>query len=238
LKDSEAKEYVKALKQLKVVDDDLATYLKITSQDQIKFTYYTFDTKWEEYWNVIGIRYRSRTPFLIDVRLMYIDQDARDWDGFVAERDAPGYVALDPDDYARVIAFFEMLVQKEMLVYEEMLDQDESFKHFSLMSLEELVKFHYPQSLDHAAIGDYYRYMPDEGIQDNDFISIVSLPRWSAQYGKYQVSTLWFITLSQQQLSNPQFDLVDDVDGLGTITYNLQALQELILLLKRRLQPQ
>ena len=37
--------------------------------------------------------------------------------------------------------------------------------------------------------------------------------------------------LSQQQLSNPHFDLVDDVDGLGTITFNLQAFKELILLL-------
>jgi len=83
---------------------------------------------------------------------------------------------------------------------------------------------------------DYYRYIPDEGIQDNDLISIVSLPRWSARYGKNQVSTLWFITLSQQQLSNPQFDSVDDVDGLGTITFNLSAFEELILLLKRRLQ--
>jgi len=219
------------LKRLKVVDDDLATYLKFTSQDQIKFTYYSFDTEWEEYWNVIGIRYRSQNPFLIDVRLMYIDQDARDWDGFVAERDAPGYVLVNPDDFARVISFFETLVHKNML------DQDESLKHFSMMSLEELALFHFPLGLDYAAIEDYYRYIPDEGIQDDDFFSIVSLPRWSAQYGKNQASTLWFITLSRQQLSNPQFDLVDDVDGLGTITFNLQAFEELIFLLKRRLQP-
>jgi hypothetical protein len=37
MKGSEAKEQLKALKQLKVVDDDLATYLKIVSQDDIKF---------------------------------------------------------------------------------------------------------------------------------------------------------------------------------------------------------
>ena len=139
---SEAKERAKPLKRLKVVDDDLATYLKITSQDQIKFTYYSFDTQWEEYWNVIGIRYRSQSPFLIDVRLMYIDQDARDWDGFVAERDAPGYVLVNPDNFARVISFFEKLVHKNML------DQDESLKHFSMMSLEELAQFHYPLGLE------------------------------------------------------------------------------------------
>ncbi len=55
----------------------------------MKFTYYTFDTKWEESWNIIGIHYQNLTPFLVDVRLMYIDQDARDWNEFVAERDAP-----------------------------------------------------------------------------------------------------------------------------------------------------
>ncbi|MGZ3624910.1 MAG: hypothetical protein ACXWPS_10675 [Ktedonobacteraceae bacterium] len=136
------------MKQLQVVEDDLATYLKIASQDQIKFTYYSFDTKWEEYWNVIGIGYRSRTPFLIDVRLMYIDQDARDWDEFVAERDAPGFVELGPDDYASVISFFEMLA------HEEILDQNQSFKHFSMMSFEELVKFHYPQNLAKVDVGN------------------------------------------------------------------------------------
>ena len=44
---SERKEQLKALKQLKVVDEDLSTYLKIASLDEIKFTYYSFDTKWE-----------------------------------------------------------------------------------------------------------------------------------------------------------------------------------------------
>ena len=76
---------------------------------------------------------------------MYIDQDARDWDGFVAEHDAPGYVLLNPDDYACVISFFEMLIHKEML------DQNESLKHFSMMSLEEFVQLHYPQSLAHGS---------------------------------------------------------------------------------------
>lgn len=218
------------LKQLQIVDNDLASYLKLSPDERKQFTYYTFDNKQEEYWNVFGLRYLSQTPSLLaDVRLMYIDQDARDWSNFVAERDSPGYVTFNPGTFPSVVAFFEMVLNKEMLVHEE------SITHFSLMSREDLLQFHYPQEIVEAAVGNYYRYLPEKGVQDSEKLSLICLPSWSSPHGVNQVASLWFITLSPQQPRNPQFDLVDDVDGLGTIRFTQRALEELIILLRQRI---
>lgn len=219
------------MKQLQIVDNDLASYLKLSPDERKQFTYYTFDHKpFEEYWNVFGLRYLSQTPsFLVDVRLMYIDQDARDWSNFVAERDSPGFVTFDPGTFPSVVAFFEMVLKKEMLVHEE------AITHFSLMSRKELLQFHYPHERVEAAVGNYYRYLPEQGVQDSEKISLICLPSWSSQHGGNQSSSLWFITLSPQQPGTPQFDLVDDVDGLGTMRFNQRALEELIILLRQRI---
>jgi hypothetical protein len=218
------------LQQLQIVDDELASYLKISPDERKRFTYYIFEDRLEEHWNVFGLHYLSRAPLLVEIRLMYIDQDARDWSPFVAERDAPGYAFFNRGTYPSVIAFFE-----ETALNKEILDHNESIRHFFLMNRKELLQFHYPQERVEAAVGNYYRYVPEKGVQGSEKISVICLPNWSSPHGENQISSLWFITLSPQQLANPQFDLVDDIDGLGTITFNQRALEELIILLRQRI---
>ena len=121
------------MQQLQIVDDELASYLKISPDERKRFTYYTFENRLEEHWNVFGLRYLSQAPLLVEIRLMYIDQDARDWSHFVAERDAPGYAIFDPGTYPGMGAFFEMMLNKEIP------DHDELIRHFFLMSREELM---------------------------------------------------------------------------------------------------
>ena len=84
----------------------------------------------------------------------------------------------------------------------------------------------------------YYRYIPDKDVQDIDTINIVRLPHWSTRYGIQQISSLWFISLSKQNLSTTQFDLESDIDGLGTLSFDKSALEEFILLLKKHMKPE
>jgi hypothetical protein len=215
------------LKELTIVRKELAEYLKFSPDEAKKFTYYTFDIPYTENWDVFGAQYLSTDPLLVDIRLMQIDQDARDWEQFIAERDTPGYVEVEPATYPLVVAFFEKIVGKGVE------DAGQAMRYFSLVDREGLMELHYRTTRVDDAVGGYYRYRPDEGIQPSDMVSVVCMPQWSRRYGANQVSSLWFLTFPQQRLDDPSFDLIMSADGLGTMRFNRDALEELIILLKR-----
>lgn len=212
-------------KELKIVDDRLASYLKFSPDEARKFVYYTFETNQTEHWDILGIRYLDKSPLLLDVRLMYIDQDARDWEGFIAERDAPGYITCDPTKYLTIITFFEALLDVKV-------HNQDTTNYFSLLDHDKLQKLHHSTTTPHA-IDTYYRYTSSIERQDSNMINLVCFPHWSSQYGMHQISALWFISLSQQHLNNAQFDLESDIEGLGTLRFNQSSLEEFVFLLNK-----
>lgn len=214
-------------KQLNLVDDTLASYLKILPSEAKKFTYYTLELGQTEHWDIVGIQYLSKFPLLIDVRLMYIEQEACDWEPFVAERDAPGLITFNPSEYLTIIAFFETLLSGEIH------DQGKKTNSFSLLDREELLQLRYSTGPVDDVVGIYYRYTPDIEGQDPSMINILCFPRWSPHYGIHQSSSLWFTSLSQHHLKDTQLDLTNDIDGLGTLRFNQSTLEEFVLLLKK-----
>lgn len=222
-----AKEEV-TMKELEVIKEELASYLKIVSNDKYPFTYYTFDYQWIEAWNLIGFRYLKKEPLLLDIRLMHIEQEARDYAAFVAERDADGGIMFNPDEYLKIIALVELqILQKEVI------DEERPLAHFTVMDADEILQIHYPPNLLQYAIGHYYCYSPADEAQLPEMKSVISLPHWSTRVGANQITDLTFATFTQQQLADPHFDLLDDASG--TIRFNQQALEELVILLKRRI---
>lgn len=77
-----------------------------------------------------------------------------------------------------------------------------------------------------------YLGLPYDEAQIPGTISAIGLPHWSTEFGVNQITGLWFATLTQQQLEDPNFDLFDDASG--TIRFNRQVLEELVMLLKCR----
>lgn len=221
------------LKPLEILGYD-RTFFKLTASGtgDSESTYYTFDTnvssKWITNWDIVGIHYRSKEPLLLDVQLMYIDEEALiNWPPFEAPRDAPGLISLNPPELLALIEFFETLIDSYLS------HGDQTLTHFRLLDVDDLMKFRFDDWPIDDKIGNYYRYLPDEGVQSPEEISIVGLPRWSAKYGIEQCTGLTFVTFNQQRLSDPQFR-PSDTDGLGTMRFNQPALEEFIALLKQR----
>ena len=216
------------MKDLKVITKDLASYLKLSSHDGDSFTYYIFDYQYAESWDLIGLRYLKKEPLLLDIRLMHIEQEARDYDAFVAERDANGYISFNPDEYRQIIAFFE-----QQLLQKEVVDENRPLVHFTVMGVDEMLQMRYPPSLLHDSVGRYYRYFPSDEAQLPGAVSVIRLPHWSTRFGTNQITGLGFATLTSQQLADSHVDLLDDASG--TIRFNQPALEELVVLLKRRI---
>jgi hypothetical protein len=222
-----------ALKTLETLGYDRAFFkLKASGTDDSEFTYYTFDkniaSKWITYWDIVGIHYRSKEPLLLDVQLMYIDEEALiNWPPFKAPRDTPGLISFDPPELLALIEFFETLSVHRLS------DGGQTLAYFCLLDIDDLVKFRFDSWPIDDKIGNYYRYLPDEGVQSLEEISIVGLPRWSAKSGVYQQTGLTFATFDRQRLDDPLFR-PSDTDGLGTMRFNQPALEEFIALLKQR----
>lgn len=215
------------MKELEVIKEELASYLKIVPNDTYPFTYYTFDYQYAESWDLIGLRYLKKEPLLLDIRLMHIEQEARDYETFVAERDADGSISFNPDEYLTIIAFFEQQILQKGVV-----DEERPLAHFVGMDADELLQVRYPPVILQHAIGHYYRYFPDEEAKIPGVVSVIGLPHWSTLFGANQITALGFATLTSQQLADSHFDFLDDASG--TIRFNQSALEELVILLKRR----
>jgi hypothetical protein len=154
---------------------------------------------------------------------------ALDYPGFSANSDTPGYLYVNPDTYVELIAFLENQVLQEKVV-----DHGESLSHFVPLTREELLQFHCTPSLLEEGLRSYYWYKPNSMKNRHIVRYMISFPLWSASLGKNQGSSLWFIALGEEQLRDPSFDLVDSVDGLGSILFDKPELKELLIMLKRR----
>ncbi len=174
-----------ALKPLETLGYDRAFFKLKAGAGDPSFTYYTFDknvaSTWITHWDIVGIHYRSKEPLLLDIQVLYIDEEALiNWPPFEAPRDAPSFISFNPPELLALIEFFETLSDHRLT------DGSQTLAYFCPLDVDDLVKFRFDDwPIDHK-IGSYYRYLPDEGVQSAEEISIVGLPRWSAKYGVTQ----------------------------------------------------
>ncbi|HEX4203944.1 MAG TPA: hypothetical protein VHZ51_07045, partial [Ktedonobacteraceae bacterium] len=140
---------------------------------------------------------------------------ALDYPGFSANSDTTGLFEVNPDTYIELIAFLENQVLQEKVV-----DHREPLSHFVPLTREELLRFHCPKSLLEGQLHNCYWYKPDL-MKDRHIVRyMISFPHWSASLGKNQGSSLWFVALREEQLRDPNFNLFDNVDGLGSIIFD------------------
>jgi hypothetical protein len=227
------REYVVSLQPLETLGYDLTFFgFPPRGSNGNRFTYYTFDDTIPQrqpgHWNIVGLRQQGEEPWLLDVQLLSIDEEALDWEPFEAPRDASQLLSLKPPDVLVLIQFFE-----EALVDRLVLHADTIFRHFRIMEVDELHQLHLMQwQIDHYK-GNFYRYIPDENAQSLQKMSVICLPQWLSQHGLYQSASLEVATFDRQRLADPQFNPFDTTEWLGEITFGQRALEEFILLLKQ-----
>lgn len=217
-------------KQLKTMTQDFTSSLRIDTQKDPEFSYYTSDSLNSENWSVLGIKYRSKDPWVVELQLMAIEIEALAYPGFSANSDAPGYFAVTPDTYVELLTFLENQILQEKVV-----DQGEVLPHFVPVTRDELLQFHHPHSLLEEGLRSYYWYTLDSLKKDEQSVRyMVCFPHWSFNRRKNQLESLWFIALGESQLRDPNFHLLDDSDGLGLILFTRSELRDLLIMMKRR----
>jgi hypothetical protein len=198
------------------------------------FTYYTFDEGYRpellDVWEIVGVHQRSNDPPLLDIRLMHLeveDMEKFAEGEFVALQHAPSYLSLNPTEVRALIEFFEAIDEGQL----EHLQS--AFTRFRLLTIDELAYFHLRSSSFTDWESRCYRYLPEDGIQSAQEISVFIFPRWSSKYAENQRATLSLLSFRQQKLEDPTFKPFDTF-GVSTVTFDQRALEEFITLLKQR----
>ncbi len=195
------------------------------------FTYYTFAGVYSpqviDVWEVVGLRFQSNDPLLLDMRMMHIEDEMFEYE-VTTLQDMPSYLSLDPDRLLAVIEFFEALLEGKKRT------TPERISHFKHMSAEELRDIRLPEWKIQYYKGSSYRYYPDQGVQSEEKISVFKFPQWSAQYERNQVTTLAYDSFERRLLNDPAFKAFSSfaqTHGVGVVTFNQEALEEFIALL-------
>ncbi len=204
------------------------------------FTYYTFDTTgapgWANYWNLVGLHWRSRNPLLLDVRIMYMEDDELPLDAF-DPRYASSLLLMKPAEFLALIQFFE-----ETTIDFRRLKAVHPLASFHLLDADELMHLHLkPWQIEQKVedysykFGDYYRYTPAENVQSAEKMSLLCLPEWSSRFDADQYNSMKVVTFDQVRLVDPEFNPFDAVTLAwpGTMTFDQGTLEEFIVLLKQ-----
>ena len=198
-----------------------------TAVGEASFTYYTFDDSGPEgypsYWEIIGMRRVGTVS--IDVQLLHIDEEALlEWPPFEALRDAGGYLSLTLPDLQALLRFFEQWGDPGVA------EREGQHSHFRLLDAEALHSYHVNRWIIESNVGNYYLYMPDEGMQSSQFVSLIGFPHHMT---KHSSSSLGFKTFDRRLLDDPQFD-PSLGEWRGYMSFDQAAWQEFIALLKER----
>ena len=193
---------------------------------EVRFTYYTFDDSgpggYPSYWDIVGLR---RTGTLsIDVQLLHIDEEALEWPDFEALRDASGYLSLTLPDLQALLHFFEQWIDPDVA------ESEGRHSHFRLLDTEALLSYHVDRWRIQSNAGNYYLYMPDEGVLSSHLVSLIGCPHHMT---KHSSSSLSFKTFDRRRLDDPQFD-PSKGEWSGYMSFNQVAWQEFVALLKER----
>lgn len=209
------------------VSSSEAMSLKLRSQEQSSFSYYTAKAlkKYDSYWSIIGIRHFNEDPLLVAIRLMYIDEELLVDADFQAERDASNFLFLHYSEMTHIVAFLEDILKKEILI-----SPPRQLQYFSPMSKEDLKEIHISSDIINQQGRCYYWYHYYSEEQSRGRLQIVKVPNWSQ--GSSGIGLLIFYNFEREKLRDSQFNPFDEV-GSGLLTFNQQALEELIFLLKQ-----
>jgi hypothetical protein len=195
---------------------------------QLDGTFYTFDTyqasQQPGYWNIIGITQESGKELFVNLQIFYIDEEALDYKAFSAPHDAGSMLEINVEELQAFIHFFEEHFELQNVSTKDPLI------HFSLIDKEDLARLHFSEK---EAQRRYYYYYPTSSIQPQEKMSIVGLPSWIFNEKLYPHSTLIFATFNSSRLEDPAFHILD-VEWLGSMRFDLEALSEFIFLLKQQ----
>ena len=220
------------------LDADRLRSLCIFPSESNRTWFYMFDRSlYIEYWDVISIgQWRDRPP-LLEIRFMHIDEELIDGGlpsgrglgsepPFNAFNEAPGYMRLTLAELSALTSLLETWID------EPAPNANNPITYFRRMMRQELAQLHVAETNPNIE-ATWYRYLPDEGVQTTDEITLVRPPLWriDSRYGVEQHTIVQLASFSQQRLKNPTFDPLDSW-GLGHIITNQGGLRELIILLQ------
>jgi len=206
-------------------------FFKIPKEENSEclFTYYTFDNisppALANYWNIIGFRRRLEKTELFDLQWFFVDDDELSMKDLEPVQYASRFMSIRPSDLLALIEFFEKVAGNNVL------DEKSPLQYFHLLDVDELAKLHFKDWAIEMYVGNCYCYTLEKEMDDAEHITLVSLPQWVQRQKLTQGTTIEFTTFERQQLTEPEF-FPFDVDGLATITFTQQALEEFIILLK------
>lgn len=196
--------------------------------------YYMFEEDanlYAEDWDVLGIRWITHIPLLIELRLLHIDDVMLEpeWHHFDVFKDAGNYFGMNPPQLEALIQFLT-----DILSENNASTNGYNFLHFRQMNNDELAALHFEQwKIDHSR-GRYYQYFPSKGLQSEEKMSMICFPVWSSKYGIFQSSMVECVTFERHRLADPEFNPFDpSLPWAGNILLDQPALREFIMVLEQ-----
>lgn len=200
-----------------------------------RFDYYTFSDNLPQRqpgsWDMVGVHLRGEATEQIDIRLLHIEEEEVKFDSFHPLHDAGGFLSMTPSQLLALIEFFSTFLEADQA------GENISITHFMVLDVDALQRLHVELWLSDRPmgkkVGNYFQYLPGEGTQLADLMSLVHLPHWrQSEFGESQASGLAFDTFDQQQLNDPFFKPFRDT-WRGSMAFNRVAWHEFLALLKQ-----
>ncbi|MHB8595883.1 MAG: hypothetical protein ACYDER_03630 [Ktedonobacteraceae bacterium] len=146
------------------------------------------------------------------------------------EQDAWTYLSFHPTELVALIQWLENMSGCKVA------ERTHPTPHFHQLDANSLASFHYKGMDIEIRLGDMYRYMPSEHVQREevgDQVHLVEFPRWQLRKGNKQTSVFGLKTFKRHLLDDPEF-WPENIQGLVPVSFDQEALEELIFLLKQR----
>lgn len=204
---------------------------KLSEQE---FIYYTFDTvsppAFVDDWNIVGFRRRGGKMPLYDMQLVSVSDEELGLETYCPEQDAETYLSFHPTEFVALIQWFENMSGCNVV------EGTYPTPHFQQLDANELASLHYKGLDMEIWLGDMYRYVPSKQVQQEEIaelMHLVKFPRWQLQKGNKQYGVFELKTFEKYLLNDPEF-WPENVQGLVPVSFDQEALEELIFLLKQR----
>lgn len=179
------------------------SFFKFTPEYAERFSYYMFDTDASPYadkWELIGVSLQKEPHWLLDLLLLDIEDDAAEpeqelkYEGFRAPYDAhSGSLFLWSDEkLSGLLQFLETLHEG---VPEP---KERDIVHFHRLNKKDMVDLYFDAWECENEQGNYYRYAPENGLQSEEKISLISFPDRKSRLFSFE-------TFDRHRLQDPSF---------------------------------
>jgi hypothetical protein len=194
------------------------------------FSYYTFDEQYRpefvEIWEIIGLRFQSEEPWLLDLQLLHIEQEDRG--DFLSWQD--GDLDLSPERLQALVAFLEALGNEQRV-------PGGPLSRFRPITVDELVKRGLRAWVARSMQGGWYQYLPSNiSRMDAHVFHVFKFPIWTSKHGANQTAMLKYDTYDEPQRKGPGsglLDVFDTIQEVSVVTFDQVAFDEFLLLLKQ-----